>query len=207
MPAKPHDPPGTTSPLVLASSSPRRRALLAMAGFQFTVESPDVAEDMLDGESAAAMVVRLAKEKATAVGAGRLAQTPEPVVLAADTAVVLGDRILGKPGDAVEAVEMLLMLAGRIHIVITGFALLSGTEELAAGTVTTRVTMHPVTHREAEAYAASGEPLDKAGAYAAQGDGARFVANIDGSKSNVIGLPLGTVVPLLEAAGVHRVRT
>ena len=94
---------------------------------------------------------------------------------------MLDETILGKPDDVDHAVEMLLSLAGRTHVVITGFALFSGPEELAAGTVTSRVTLHVISRSDAEAYAATGEPLDKAGAYAAQGDGARFVAGIDGT--------------------------
>lgn len=194
-------------PLVLASGSPRRQALLAMAGFDFVVVVPAVDEDSVDGELPADMVLRLARAKGRAVAAGLDdPETVEPVVVAADTAVVIDDRILGKPADVDEAVEMLLTLAGRTHLVITGFVLLSGDEELAGGTVRSRVTMHPVDEAEARAYAATGEPSDKAGAYAAQGDGARFVAAIDGSRSNVVGLPLGTIVPLLEAAGVRRAR-
>ncbi len=178
-----------------------------MAGFHFDVIVPDVAEDFVDGEAAGDMVLRLALDKGRAVVPLLEAATVEPVVVAADTAVVVRGHILGKPADVDEAVEMLLTLAGRTHQVITGFVLLSGDEELAAGTVTSRVAMHPVDEADARAYAVTGEPLDKAGAYAAQGDGARFVAGIDGSRSNVVGLPLGTVVPLLEAAGVRRARS
>ncbi len=152
------------------------------------------------------MVQRLALAKGRAAAATLDNALPEPVVLAADTTVVLGGRILGKPHTSLDAVEMLLAIAGQRHTVITGFALLTGGEELTVGTVTSHVRIRSLDRSEAEAYAATGEPLDKAGAYAAQGLGAKFVAGIDGSRSNVIGLPLGTVVPLLEAAGVPRVK-
>lgn len=192
--------------LVLASGSPRRKALLAMAGFSFDVVVPAVDETPMPNEPPGDMVRRLSLAKARAATVILDPTDREPVVLAADTTVVLGDRILGKPADEADAVEMLLAIAGHTHTVVSGFALLSGDEELSSGTVASRVLMRAVARSEAAAYAATGEPLDKAGAYAAQGNGAKFVERIDGSRSNVIGLPLGTVVPLLEAAGVTRVK-
>jgi septum formation protein len=185
--------------LILASTSPRRRMLLREAGFRFTLESPDVDETPLAGESPAAPAERLALEK------GRVVAARAPLsacVLAADTLVTIDGDVLGKPRDHAEAVTMLLRLAGRTHTVFTGFALFAdGREESAV--VESAVRMHAVTRAQAEAYAASGEPLDKAGAYAAQGEGGRFVAEITGSRSNVIGLPLEAVTPRLKALGVE----
>lgn len=197
---------GGSPHLVLASGSPRRKALLAMAGFSFDVIVPHVDETVLDGEDAADMVQRLALDKAHAATALLDDSLNEPVVLAADTTVVHHTRILGKPRDEEDAVRMLRAIAGDTHTVLTGFALLSGGERLSVGSVRSQVVMREISQSEAASYVATGEPLDKAGAYAAQGTGARFVERIDGSRSNVIGLPLGTVVPLLEAAGVPRVR-
>lgn len=186
--------------LVLGSSSPRRRELLAAAGFAFEIAEPGVDERALPGESAHGQARRLALEKARAV----TARFPrEACVLAADTLVVVDQDILGKPSDEEEAVEMLLRIQGRTHLVLTGFALV--VRELGLedhGVVESEVRMQRVDRDTARAYAASGEPLDKAGAYAAQGDGGRFVAEIRGSRSNVIGLPMEAVVPRLARAGV-----
>jgi len=185
---------------VLASTSPRRRELLTRAGFRFEIAAPDVDESALAGESAESLAQRLALAKARAVA--RRAPR-EACVLAADTVVVIDGELLGKPRDPAEAVEMLLRLAGRTHRVLTGFALVvpalareeSGVEE-------SFVRMHAVDRATAEGYAATGEPLDKAGAYAAQGEGGRFVAEIRGSRANVIGLPLEALEPRLAALGV-----
>jgi nucleoside triphosphate pyrophosphatase len=188
--------------LVLASTSPRRRALLAEAGFAFSVDAPDVDESPRTGEAPEALARRLALAKARAVADRADA---EACVLGADTIVVVDGEVLGKPRDEAEAVEMLLRIAGRTHRVLTGFALVVralGREEAAVEE--SRVRMHAVDRAAAERYAASGEPLDKAGAYAAQGDGGRFVAEIAGSRANVIGLPLEAVAPRLAALGVRR---
>jgi len=186
--------------LVLGSSSPRRRELLAAAGFAFEIAEPDVDERALPGESATAQARRLALEKARAV----TARFPGGAcVLAADTLVVVDQDVLGKPRDAEEAVEMLLRIQGRTHLVLTGFALVVrelGLEDF--GVIESEVRMHRVDRETARAYAASGEPLDKAGAYAAQGEGGRFVAEIRGSRTNVIGLPMEAIVPRLARAGV-----
>jgi nucleoside triphosphate pyrophosphatase len=187
-------------PLVLASSSPRRRELLERAGFRFELAVPDVDESPRPGESPESLARRLALAKARAA-APRVAR--EACVLAADTIVAIDGEVLGKPRDRAEAVEMLLRLAGRTHRVLTGFALVvtalaheeSAVEESA-------VRMRAVARAEAERYAASGEPLDKAGAYAAQGEGGRFVAEIAGSRANVIGLPLEALAPRLALLGV-----
>lgn len=186
--------------LVLASSSPRRRELLAAASFAFAIAEPGIDESAAPGEPAEAQARRLALEKAQAVAARF---SDETCVLAADTLVVVDADVLGKPRDDDEAVEMLLRIQGRTHRVLTGFALVVralGVED--CGVVESSVRMHPVDRAAATAYARSGEPLDKAGGYAAQGDGGRFVAEIHGSRANVIGLPMETVVPRLARLGV-----
>jgi septum formation protein len=182
-------------PLVLASSSPRRRELLRAAGFAFSIAAPDVDESALPGESPESLARRLALAKARAV---LPSVDADACVLGADTVVVIDGVLLGKPRDEAEAVEMLLQLAGRTHRVLTGFALLVpalGFEE--SGVVESAVRMHAVDRATAERYARSGEPLDKAGAYAAQGEGGRFVADIHGSRANVIGLPVEALTPRL----------
>jgi septum formation protein len=187
-------------PLVLASTSPRRRELLREAGFAFSILAPDVDESALPDESPEALARRRALAKARAV-APRVAA--EACVLGADTVVVIDGALLGKPRDEAEAVEMLLRLAGRTHRVLTGFALLVpalGFE--AGGVVESAVRMHAVDRATAERYARSGEPLDKAGAYAAQGEGGRFVAEIRGSRANVIGLPVEALTPRLAELSV-----
>lgn len=186
-----------TSPrFVLASSSPRRAELLRSAGFTFEVEAPDVDERPFPGESAPAMVERVAAIKAYAVG------DLEAVVLGVDTIVVFDGEILGKPRDGDDAVATLLRIAGRPHVVLSGWAVLGG-ERVSSGIERTVVTMQPIERAEAERYVASGEPLDKAGSYAIQGDGRRFVAGWSGSFSNVMGLPLETVTEALARFGVN----
>ena len=184
--------------LILASSSPRRHLLLRAAGFAFDVELPDVDEQVIEGEDPDRMVVRLAREKALACATGA-----DTIVLGADTTVVLDGRILGKPDGEAEAVEMLLSIGGRTHLVITGWALAQDARIVEEGFETTLVAMRAVDPAEATAYAASGEPLDKAGGYALQGDGARFVSSIGGSRSNVVGLPLKPVVGALRRTGIE----
>lgn len=185
---------------MLASTSPRRRELLAGAGFRFQVASPDVDESALAGESPESLARRLALAKALAV-APRAPR--DACVLGADTVVVIDRVLLGKPRDRAEAVEMLLRLAGRTHRVLTGFALVvAGLAREESGVEESLVRMHAVDRATAESYAATGEPLDKAGAYAAQGAGGRFVAEIRGSRTNVIGLPLEALAPRLAALGV-----
>jgi nucleoside triphosphate pyrophosphatase len=187
-------------PLVLASTSPRRRELLRAAGLDFRVLSPDVDEAPLGDESPEHTARRLALAKARAVTDE---VEPEACVLAADTIVVIDGAQLGKPRDAGEAVEMLLRLAGRTHRVLTGFALVVPALALEeSGVVESFVRMHPVERATAEKYAAGGEPLDKAGAYAAQGEGARFIAEIHGSRANVIGLPVEELQPRLARLGI-----
>ncbi|MBM4334953.1 MAG: septum formation protein Maf [Deltaproteobacteria bacterium] len=186
--------------LVLASSSPRRRELLAAAGFAFEIAEPDIDEVAGPGEAPEAQARRLALEKAHAVAA----RFPEEAcVLAADTLVVVDEDVLGKPRDPDEAVEMMLRIQGRTHRVLTGFAfVVRALGVVESDVVESVVRMHAVDRDTARAYARSGEPLDKAGAYAAQGEGGRFVAGISGSRSNVIGLPMESVVARLAGLGV-----
>lgn len=192
--------------LVLASGSPRRRELLTLAGFAFEIDVSDLDETIHPDESPEAATSRLAVQKAEAVAARRASGAYGPeLVLAADTTVVIGERILGKPVDRREAVEMLLSLAGRNHVVLTGWALLPVAMPGAApecGLSRSIVRMREVTRAEAEAYAASGEPMDKAGAYAAQGEGRRFIGAIAGPLDNVIGLPMTPVIAALGRRGL-----
>ena len=182
---------------VLASASPRRRELLAGQGLSFDVRASDVPEIPRPGESAADFTLRVAGDKAAAVAN----QQPGALVLAADTAVVLGGRILGKPADAAEAAAMLASLAGNTHEVITGVCVRGprGTERFA---VRTAVRFRPIGAAEIRRYVAGGEPLDKAGAYAIQGAGGAFVEAIFGSYSNVVGLPLAETLAALRRAGL-----
>jgi septum formation protein len=189
--------------LVLASASPRRRELLAGAGLRFEVVPADVAEDARNGEPPRALVERLAAEKASAVR-DRLPERPRRVVLGSDTVVVLDAEILGKPRDAEDAVAMLRRLAGRTHTVWTGVAVTAtGADAVSVCSVASQVTLRPVGDAELRAYVATGEPLDKAGAYALQGEGRRLVSRVEGSESNVIGLPLEETLVLLAEAGLE----
>jgi septum formation protein len=189
-------------PFVLASTSPRRRQLLEEAGLSFSIQVPDVEETGIPGELPEQLAPRLATEKARAV-AGRV--PARAVILAADTLVVLGEDVLGKPRDEDEAQAMLLRLSGKVHRVLTGYAVLRPEDgSLETGVEESRVHIRCVSPREAARYAAGGEPMDKAGAYAAQGDGGRFINSIDGLRSNVIGLPVEVVLPVLARFGVTR---
>ncbi len=185
--------------LVLASASPRRRELLTQAGFAFEAHPAEIPEDPGPGEEPAAYVTRLAREKAEAVYR-ELAQTrgKHLIVLGADTTVTLDGAILGKPRDEEDARRMLRMLSGRTHRVITGVALTTaaGTE---AGAESTTVEFLPMTEGEIAAYVATGEPIDKAGAYAIQGRAARWIPRIEGDYFNVMGLPLARVARMIEA--------
>jgi len=179
--------------IVLASASPRRRELLTAAGFAVTAQPAEVDETPLPGELPAAYVARLARAKAFAVAA-----RAEDMVLGADTTVVVEGDILGKPANDAEAGAMLRRLSGRGHQVLTGVCLRRG-ERCLAGVETTEVWFDPLSEAEIAAYVASGEPRDKAGAYAIQGRAARFIPRINGSYSNVVGLPLATVWRLWRA--------
>ncbi len=174
--------------LVLASGSPRRRELLSQLGLTFATVAPDVDETPLPGERPIEMVRRLALAKAAAVAG-------DPV-LAADTTVEIDGEIFGKPLDADDARRMLRRLSGRAHKVHTGVAVRAGSE-VAVEVVTTIVTFVALQPAVIEWYVGTGEPLDKAGAYAIQGHGGIFVEHLRGSTSNVVGLPLTTVARLL----------
>ncbi|HKJ24028.1 MAG TPA: Maf family protein [Myxococcota bacterium] len=191
-----------TLPLVLASGSPRRRQLLGEAGVAIEIVTPRVDESAAPGEAPEALAVRLARDKALEV-ARRLGPEPERTVLGADTIVVVDGCVLGKPDDAAHAVRLLERITGREHVVITGVAVASSATLAArSAAVRSTVTMHPASRAEIEAYVATGESLDKAGAYAVQGEGRRFVAKVEGSETNVIGLPVEETLALLREAGV-----
>ena len=176
--------------------------LLGEAGLVFEVHPPNVAETLRPSEDAPDAVARLAREKALSV-AEQLGASAQRVVLGADTIVVLDDTILGKPRDAEHAERMLARLCGRTHRVITGVAVArSDTMEVRELQVESWVAMRTAPPAEIRAYVATGEPLDKAGAYAVQGEGRRFVSRVDGSESNVIGLPVEETLALLRSEGI-----
>jgi len=187
--------------LCLASGSPRRRELLLQIGVPHTVSVPGIPEERGVGEGVEACVQRLALAKARAVhAAGAAGGLP---ALGADTAVVLGDEMLGKPAHRDEGLAMLARLAGATHRVLTAVALVHARGE-AVTLSESRVRFRAIAQPEAEAYWASGEPRDKAGGYAVQGLGAVFIASLEGSYSGVMGLPLFETAALLDAAGVPR---
>lgn len=189
--------------LVLASSSPRRRELLALAGFKFSAIPAAIPEELRAGESAIAYVTRLAREKAQAVWSQSSAQDREDdalLVLGADTTVVAADgQILEKPLDEADAVRMLRLLSGTTHLVITGVALVSSSNVEVAAELT-YVSMLTVSDDEIAAYVATGESMDKAGAYGIQGRASRWVPRIHGCYFNVMGLPLALVSSMIEGA-------
>ncbi len=180
--------------LLLASGSPRRAEILRRLGLSFEIRPPRVDEALLPDEPADAAAERLAREKA----ADRF--VPDALTLACDTVVVDGSTILGKPASAEEAVGMLLALAGRSHLVHTGIALADG-ERLESAVETTRVWFRPLSRRECEEYVATGEPMDKAGAYGIQAFGSAVVERIDGEYFNVMGLPVQRLLELLGRFG------
>ena len=183
--------------LVLASSSPRRREILALLGLDHEVRPPNVEEILEPGAPAGREAQRLAvqKSEATAVEPGEL-------VLAADTLVVLDDEIMVKPADGADAVRMLMRLQGRPHTVYTGLALRT-TERVEAGAAVTRVWFRSLVEADCEEYVASGEPMDKAGAYGIQGLGAALVERIEGEYFNVMGLPVQLLISLLGRFGLR----
>jgi septum formation protein len=195
--------------LILASASPRRRELLAQAGYAFEVEAADVDESLRSGETPSVYVLRLAQEKARAVFAKRFPggtftedseRSGEPlIVLGADTTVVLDNEILGKPADAAAARDMLRRLSGRTHQVLTGIAAATRAGVTSA-VESTGVTFSEIPENELDGYCATAEPLDKAGAYGIQGYAARWIPRIDGDYFNVMGLPIARTVRLLNAA-------
>ncbi len=187
----------TSVRLILASASPRRSDLLTAAGFAFDVEPVEIDECALPDEPPTAYVSRLAVAKAREIAR----RNPGRPVIGADTTVVVDGRILGKPADRVEASNMLQMLSGRSHDVLTGVAVcLDGVE--AHEVARTQVHFLHLSPAEIDWYVASGEPFDKAGGYAVQGLASRFVESIDGSYSNVVGLPVATVYRLLKRFGL-----
>jgi septum formation protein len=189
----------TLKPLVLASASPRRKQYFEDLGLDFIVQTSEVEEKNIPGENPEKFVKRMAEEKAMAV----IKYFPESWVVAADTVVVFDDRILGKPNDEDAAVAMLMALSGQRHYVQTGFCIGCEKEEvLIVNVVTTLVEFVDFTKDIARAYAATGEPLDKAGSYGIQGLGAFLVATLAGSYTNVVGLPLHEVVASLCRYGV-----
>jgi septum formation protein len=185
--------------LFLASKSPRRRALLAQIGIRFTVIDIDLDEARLPGEAPESYVLRLAVDKARA-GQALVDSRRHRPVLAADTAVVIGDRILGKPRDRSDAAAMMRLLAGRTHKVLSAIALVGENEQRDLSV--SEVRFRAVSAQETERYWESGEPRDKAGGYAIQGLGALFVADLRGSYSGVMGLPLFETARLLAEAGI-----
>ena len=189
--------------LVLASASPRRRELLTQAGFSFEVHPAHIPEEPLEGEDPFAYVQRLAREKAEVVfceltGANRTPGEQALAVLGADTTVTLDNAILGKPEDAADAARMLRLLSGRTHRVITGVALVTA-QGVEVAAEATSVSFLALSDQEIAAYVATGEPMDKAGAYAIQGRAARWIPRIEGCYFNVVGLPLAMVTKLLES--------
>lgn len=195
--------------LVLASASPRRRELLRNAGIAFVMHPTDIPEVPTPNEAPRAFAERLAQEKAQTV----FCQRPTDVILGADTVVVLDEQILGKPSDQADAARMLRLLSGRSHLVITAVCLMGpqmGTEdgELKTGfpdvrSETTLVTMDALSEGEISSYVATGEPMDKAGAYAIQGKASRWISRIEGDYFNVVGLPLCLVSRMLRQRGVQ----
>jgi septum formation protein len=184
--------------LILASASPRRQELLRNAGISFLVQPADIDETPLPDESPRDCAERLAREKALEVSQER----PQDQVLGADTIVVVDETILGKPRDAADAARMLRLLSGRTHEVITGVCVvgpIAGDVEQASET--TRVTMREISDDEIRDYIATGEPMDKAGAYAIQGIAARWIPRIEGDYSSVVGLPVALIYVMLKKRG------
>jgi septum formation protein len=185
--------------LILASASPRRRELLAQAGYDFDVQPSSLTESRRPEEDAIRFATRLAREKAEEVFARR----QPAIVLGADTVVVCDGEVMGKPADPADAERMLLLLAGRTHQVVTGVAVVWGSSSppsIEVAAELTQVTMRTLSPDEVSRYVATGEPMDKAGAYAIQGYAGRWIPRISGCYFNVVGLPLALVATMLEAA-------
>lgn len=184
--------------LILASQSPRRRELLGRLGLKFTIKTSRLDESAYTAETPEALVKLLSREKALRAARG---ESPDTLVLGADTVVVLDGQTLGKPKDAADAEAMLTALSGRTHTVCTGLTLCRGPEVLTEAEQT-QVTFRALRPEEIRAYVRSGEPLDKAGAYGIQGLGCLFVSGIRGDYSNVVGLPLCRLGQMLNHFGV-----
>lgn len=188
--------PITQPKLILASGSPRRADLLRKQGICFEINIPNIPEIQKEGESPDEFVKRLSAEKAGAVARGLFSSS---YVLAADTVVVLHELLFGKPANTNEARAMLQKLIRQTHRVITGFSILQSPDKIVCvETDVSEVTFKPLSSKEIDDYVATGEPMDKAGAYAAQGIGQKFIEKIKGSKTNVIGLPMEKVIPWLK---------
>jgi septum formation protein len=179
--------------LILASTSPRRRALLAAAGVDFELDESGIDEQRLTGEPAAEFALRMAQEKALAVSR----RATGALVLGADTVVECGGEVLGKPRDHADAHQMLRMLSGRFHTVVTAFALARDGRVAESRAVTSRVRFRELGDGEIDAYIRTGEPMDKAGAYGIQAAGAGLVVEVEGERDNVMGLPVGEVLAAL----------
>lgn len=185
--------------LILASSSPRRRELLASIGLDFEVIPSNVPEERQRGEAPEEYVARLSREKAEAIAA----QHGDRWIIAADTTVLLGDQLLEKPVDRADAARMLGTISGQTHTVYSGVTLLNMERQYRDTRVAeTEVRILRLSPEDIDWYVASGEPLDKAGAYAAQGIGAIFIDSIHGSYTNVVGLPLALLFQMLRKAGI-----
>jgi len=183
--------------LILASSSPRRREILKNLGFEFEVIPADINEDFLEGEDFVSHAERLALSKAVKVSELR----PEGKIIGADTVVVCDGRVLGKPADEVEAEEMLSLLSGKKHQVITALALVVPGESRIVKSEVTDVFFYELSREEIRRYVATGEPMDKAGAYAIQGYASAFVRRIEGCFFNVVGLPVWLLFSMLKEMG------
>ncbi|MGE4095569.1 MAG: nucleoside triphosphate pyrophosphatase [Candidatus Binatia bacterium] len=190
-----------TPSLILASASPRRRELLETARVLFSIIPSNASEEPLPDEAPAAYALRVAREKAKAIAQ----QNPDHWILGADTIVVVNNEILGKPKDPADARRMLRLLSGQTHQVMTAFALIDEEgREYASQVVTSTVTFKPLTDSRIESYLATREPFDKAGAYAIQGQGAVLVERVEGSYTNIVGLPIDEVLVVLRAAGIYQ---
>ena len=189
--------------LVLASQSPRRRELLEKAGFDFTVSLVKVSEIFDENMNPSEVASHLATKKGLACfEQHKSLNQPGNLILSADTIVVLGDQILGKPESPPQALDFLRRLSGRTHYVMSGLALLrSGSEERFVTTVVSEVRFRRLTDEEISAYVATGEPMDKAGAYAIQGGAEKFVVSLVGSWTNVVGLPMEVLANVLQEKG------
>ncbi len=188
----------TTPRVILASQSPRRRELLTLVGIPHEVRPADIDEAYLEGEQPAAHAERLAREKAAVVSRS----APDAVVIGSDTIVVVDGDVLGKPVGDLDAVRMLARLAGRSHTVITAVAV-AWRGEIHSSVEEVGVTFHPLTRAEIDAYIATREPMDKAGAYGIQGYGATIVSRVDGDYFAVMGLPLQRLTRVLASIGIR----
>jgi septum formation protein len=188
---------------ILASASPRRRELLASIGLDFEIVPSHIPEVRAEGEAPEEYVARLSREKAAAIARDH----HDRWIIAADTTVLLGEQLLEKPANAADAERMLAAIAGRTHIVYTGVTVMNAAREHRDTRVAeSEVRMLPLDAREIAWYVATGEPMDKAGAYAVQGIGAMFIDSIHGSYTNVVGLPLALLFQMLRRAGIDPLR-